>query len=374
MSYGNTYLIDSKACGQNNFQKEVLGYRPLLNPRETQAAIFVLKDYIETRLCRELNLMRVTCPLVVDADTGINDMLSPDGSQAPIHFSIANGDGTVPLQAQVVQAATKWKRTALKTFDMEPGEGLLTDMRALRKDDSMDHDHSVYVDQWDWEQTIRSQDRNLIFLRKTVEIIWKVLKGAEERVCSLFPQFHGFPYPGLPDKLAFVHAEELFERYPDLPPLQRESELLKENPAIFVFGLGWPLEDGAPHEHRAADYDDWSTETRSEGGRIMHGLNGDLVVWNPVTNCRHELMSGGIRVTKESLKKQLVLTGQENLLKMPYHQAVFNHELPLSIGGGIGQSRTHMLLLRKAHIGEVSLSVWSKKLRQDLLLRNVEIL
>jgi aspartate--ammonia ligase len=349
-------------------------YRSLLTPRETQQAIFEVKGYIETHLCRELNLMMVQVPLIVDAESGVNDMLDRDGSRTPITFHISNDHDKHPIDAQVVQAATKWKRTALKQFELAPGEGLCTDMRAVRKDYFLDHDHSVYVDQWDWEKVITADERNLAYLREIVKAIWRVLRGAEQHVQQLFPQLHTDRYPDLPEELVFMHAEDLLARYPDLPRKQRETLILQEYPAVFIIGIGWTLADGYPHEMRAADYDDWATETTSADGRPMHGLNGDILVWNPITKRRHELTSMGIRVDAATLRRQLELTGQLDWLELPYHRGIDTGELPLSIGGGIGQSRTQMLLLKKAHLGEVSVTVWPKILKEMCLARNIRVI
>src|SRR5271167_4983254 len=350
-------------------------YRPLLTPQETQKAIFAVKNYIEENLCKELNLMMVTVPLIVDVESGVNDLLDRDGSRTPIQFHISNDYGKHPIDAQVVQAATKWKRVALKQFGMQAGEGLCTDMRAVRKDYFLDHDHSCYVDQWDWERVLTPEQRNLDFLKEIVGKIWKVLKGAETHVLTLFPELNDARYPRLPEELTFLHAEEILDMYPDLHRKQRETAVLQKYPAIFIIGIGWTLKDGYPHEMRAADYDDWVTETRAEDGHhVRHGLNGDILVWNPVTHRRHELTSMGIRVNSESLKKQLELTGQLDFLKFPYHKAIVEHEIPLSIGGGIGQSRTLMLLLRKAHLGEVSVTVWPKVLKEMCEKKNIHVL
>ena len=349
-------------------------YNSLLSPKDTQKATYAAKDYIEANLCEQLNLIRVTVPLIVDVDSGVNDLLDRDGSRTPIQFHILNDHDKNPVDAQIVQAATKWKRLALKQFGMNIGEGLLTDMRAVRKDYFLDHDHSCYVDQWDWELAINHQQRNLQFLRDVVEKIWKVIKGAEEHVQRLFPQLKTDKYPDLPEKLTFIHAEEILEKYPDLPRKQRETEIARECPAVFIYGIGWVLEDGYPHEMRAADYDDWATETTSAAGKAVHGLNGDILVWNPVTKRRHELTSMGIRVNKETLKKQLEICGQLDFLKLPYHQAILNDDVPLSIGGGIGQSRTFMSLLKKAHIGEVSATVWPKVLKDMCAKKNIHVI
>ena len=349
-------------------------YRSLLDPRETQKAIFALKARIEQRLCKELNLMMVTVPLVVDAESGVNDYLDRDGARTPIPFHISNDRDLHPVDAQVVQAATKWKRMALREFGLRPEEGLCTDMRAVRKDYFLDHDHSVYVDQWDWELAITKEQRSLGFLTQVVEGIWRVLKDAEAFIQDRFPALKTSEYANLPEKLTFIHAEDLLDRYPDLPRKARETEILKELGAVFIYGIGWTLRDGHPHELRAPDYDDWVTETRSADGRPMHGLNGDILVWNPVTERRHELTSMGIRVTAESLRRQLEITGQLDFLRFPYHQAILNDQIPLSIGGGIGQSRVQMLLLRKAHLGEVTVSVWPAVLKEMCRRKNIHVL
>jgi aspartate--ammonia ligase len=349
-------------------------YHSILNPKDTQKAIFAVKNYIEENLCKELNLIMVQVPLIVDVESGVNDLLDRDGSRTPIQFHISNDYDKHPVNAQIVQAATKWKRLALKEFGMKPGEGLCTDMRAVRKDYFLDHDHSAYIDQWDWEKAITENERNLKYLTETVEKIWKVIKSAEKHVQELYPQLKADKYPDLPDKLTFLHAEDIFEKYPNLPRKQRETRILQEYQGIFIYGIGWPLKDGYPHEMRAADYDDWITETTSKEGRPMHGLNGDILVWNPVTKRRHELSSMGIRVNAETLKKQLEMSGQLDFLKYPYHQAVMKNEIPLSIGGGIGQSRTQMVILKKAHLGEVSVTVWPRILKDISRERNIFVL
>jgi len=349
-------------------------YRSLLDPKETQHAVTAVKRSIEDGLCRELNLFRVEVPLIVDLDSGVNDYLDRDGSRTPIEFPC--GLGITPrITAQVVQAATKWKRMALRQFDCKPGEGIVTDMRAVRKDYFLDHDHSCYVDQWDWEKVITADQRNLNVLKDTVRRIWKVIKGAETFVLREFPKLRDPRYPELPEELTFIHAEDLLAMYPDLPRKQRETKIVSErHSAVFIIGIGWVLKDGFPHEMRAADYDDWATPTVSDDGRPMHGLNGDILVWNPVTKRRHELTSMGVRVTKETLKQQLEISQQLDFLKLPYHQAILNDQIPLSIGGGIGQSRTAMLLLRKAHLGEVSVTVWPKALKDVCSRKNIFVL
>jgi aspartate--ammonia ligase len=349
-------------------------YHSALTPRETQEAIYLVKDYIEEQLCRELHLQMVQVPLIVDVESGVNDMLDRDGSRTPIQFHIANDHERHPIEAQVVQAATKWKRVALRQFGMEVGEGLCTDMRAVRKDYFLDHDHSVYVDQWDWERVISADQRDLEVLKDTVRAIWRVLRGAEAAAHERFPQLHDDRYPDLPEEIVFIHAEDLLARYPELPRKQRETKILQEIPAVFIIGIGWTLADGYPHEMRAADYDDWITPTVSADGRPMHGLNGDILVWNPVTKRRHELTSMGIRVNAETLRRQLELTGQLDWLELPYHRGIVDGTLPLSIGGGIGQSRTQMLLLKKAHLGEVTVSVWPKVLKDLCAERDIHVI
>jgi aspartate--ammonia ligase len=349
-------------------------YEPLLPPKERMQALFAVKRYIEENLAKELNLQMVQVPLIVDRESGVNDYLDRDGSRTPIEFHISNDHNKNPIDAQVVQAATKWKRVALKQFDCKVGEGINTDMKAVRKDYFLDHDHSAYVDQWDWERVITEKDRNLDYLKDTVTKIYKVLYGAGQEAQKMFPELSRSKYPAFPEEIKFLHAEEILEMYPDLPRKQRETAILQKYPAIFIIGIGWTLEDGYPHEMRAADYDDWVTETVKINGKQMHGLNGDILVWNPVTRRRHELTSMGIRVTKETLKQQLKMTGQEDFLNLPYHRAILNDEIPLSIGGGIGQSRTYMYLLRTAHLGEVSVTVWPKKLKDICAARNIHIL
>lgn len=349
-------------------------YESLLTPKDTQKAVFAVKNFIEENLCKELNLMMVTVPLIVEADSGVNDYLDRDGSRTPVQFHIRNDWNKHPVDAQVVQAATKWKRMALRRLGMSTGEGLCTDMRAVRKDYFLDHDHSAYVDQWDWEKVIEPAQRTLEFLKMTVNSIWNVLVNAERHAQDLFPQLKNPKYPNLPERLVFLHAEELLEMYPDLPRKQRETQILKECEAVFIIGIGWTLRDGYPHELRAADYDDWVTPTISIDGRPKHGLNGDILVWNPVTRRRHELSSMGIRVNAESLRTQLEITGQLDFLRYAYHDAIMRNDLPLSIGGGIGQSRTLMLLLRKAHLGEVSVTVWPKILKDLCAERNIHVL
>jgi aspartate--ammonia ligase len=348
-------------------------YNSILNKKDTQLAIYAVKDYIEKNLAKELNLMLVQVPLIVDKESGTNDNLDRDGSRTPVEFPCGLGLEK-RITAQVVQAATKWKRPALKQFGCNPGEGINTDMRAVRKDYFLDHDHSSYVDQWDWERVITEKDRNIAYLKDVVKKLWKVFTGAEDYVQQMFPKLKDPRYPNLPKELVFIHAEDLLDKFPDLPRKQRETKILQEYPAIFIIGIGSVLKDGYPHEMRAADYDDWITDTSKETGKPTHGLNGDILVWNHLTKRRHELSSMGIRVTKDTLVKQLEAANLMDYLKLPYHQAIMNDEIPLSIGGGIGQARTQMLLLRKAHLGEVTVTVWPKQLKEICAKKNIHVL
>ena len=348
-------------------------YHALLPPLKRMKALYMVKEYIEKGLSKALNLQMVQVPLIVSKDSGVNDYLDRDGSRTPIDFPAGLG---LPkrMEAQVVQAATKWKRMALAEFDCEVGQGILTDMRAVRKDYFLDHDHSSYVDQWDWEKRINKEDRNLDYLKETVNRIWDVIRGAGMMVKEEFPELNDARFPDFPEELKFFHAEEILDMYPDLPRKQRETKLLQEHAAVFIIGIGWVLKDGYPHEMRAADYDDWVTPTIEKDGQVMHGLNGDILVWNPVTKRRHELTSMGIRVTKDTLKAQLEITKQLDFLNMPYHQAILNDQIPLSIGGGIGQARTYMYLLRTAHLGEVTVSIWPDELKKICADKNIYVL
>ena len=349
------------------------GYESLLDVKRTQQAIYDVKEYIEKGLARELNLMLVQVPLIVDAKSGMNDMLDRDGSRTPVEFPCGLGLDT-PIQASIVQAATKWKRWALQQFKCDVHEGINTDMRAVRKDYFLDHDHSAYVDQWDWEQVITEEDRNLVYLTAVVKKIWKVFVGAEKMVMDKYPELQDPRFPSLPEELHFIHAEEILAKYPDLPRKERETKIIEEFGAVFIYGIGWVLDDGFPHEMRAADYDDWVTPTIEKDGKLMHGLNGDILVYNHVTKRRHELSSMGIRVTKDTLREQMKIAEREDELSQPYHQMILNDEIPLSIGGGIGQSRVQMLLLRKAHLGEVSTTVWPEQLHEVCEKHNIYVL
>ena len=348
-------------------------YQALLPPLKRMEALFMIKEYIEKGLAEALNLQMVQVPLIVSKDSGVNDYLDRDGSRTPVEFPAGLG---LPkrIEAQVVQAATKWKRMALAQFDCAVGQGINTDMKAIRKDYFLDHDHSSYVDQWDWEKRITAEDRNLDYLITTVKKIWKVIRDAGMMAKEKFPELNDKRYPDFPEELKFFHAEEILEMYPDLPRKQRETKLIQKYNAVFIIGIGSVLKDGYPHEMRAADYDDWITPSIVKNGEQMYGLNGDILVWNPVTKRRHELTSMGIRVTKETMKAQLKLSGQLDFLKLPYHQAILNDKIPLSIGGGIGQARTYMYLLRTAHLGEVTVSIWPDELKKICEEKNIHVL
>ena len=349
-------------------------YRSALSRKDTQKAIHLAKRFIMDNLNESLKLFQVEVPLIVDRNSGVNDYLDRDGSRTPVEFHIKNDYDKHPIDAQVVQAATKWKRVALKQFDCRPGEGINTDMRAVRKDYFLDHDHSAYVDQWDWEKAIMPEDRHLDFLTDTVKKIWSVIKETERFLWKEFPALATSDVPALPEELTFLHAEEVLAMFPNLPRKERETQVLQKYPAVFIYGIGATLEDGYPHEMRAPDYDDWITPTITKEGKLMHGLNGDILVWNPITKRRHELSSMGIRVNKETLVEQLTITGQLDFLELPYHKAIMNDELPLSIGGGIGQGRLIMLLLQKAHIGEVTVTVWPQILKNICAEKNIHVL
>ncbi|MCU0473040.1 MAG: aspartate--ammonia ligase [Bacteroidales bacterium] len=317
---------------------------------KTEEAIFFIKDTFGKRLSRTLNLVNVSAPIAVLDGTGINDDLN--GVEKPISFSIK---GIKDQNAVIVQSLAKWKRVRLKEFNFEAGRGLLTDMRAVRPDEVLSPIHSIYVDQWDWEKHILPGQRNLKFLKRTVESIYEELKATER---DLFEKYPEFP-PVLPEKIYFIHAEELLKEFPAFTPKQREAEIARIFGAVFIIGIGANLSNGEPHDGRAPDYDDWSTI--NEDGYI--GLNGDIILWNPVIERGFELSSMGIRVNEESMLRQLKIRGCSDRKKLLFHRMLLNNELPLSIGGGIGQSRVCMFLLKKSHIGEVQSSIWPESTR-----------
>jgi len=335
-------------------------YVPLLDLRQTERAIRVIKEFFQINLAEDLNLLRVSAPLFVLGGTGINDDLN--GIEKPISFAVkAIGDG----RAEIVQSLAKWKRMALADYGFKPGEGLYTDMNAIRPDETLDEIHSVYVDQWDWERVMREDERNLGFLHSIVERIYSVIRRTERHVSEKYPQIKPF----LPEKVTFVHSEDLERRWPELNPREREDRICREAGAVFITGIGAPLSGGKPHDGRAPDYDDWSSATPKG-----HGLNGDIFVWNPVLNRGFELSSMGIRVNPEALKRQLEATGFQERARLLFHRRLLAGELPQTIGGGIGQSRLCMLFLQKLHIGEVQCSVWPQGVRELLRQENVILL
>ena len=314
------------------------GYESILSVYDTQKAISLLKRLFEDRLGALLNLYRVSAPLFVEADSGLNDNLN--GYERPVTFDILRSDAT----AQVVQSLAKWKRLALKRYCFFPGKGLYTDMDAIRRDeDELDNLHSIYVDQWDWEKVILPENRNLDYLKLTVMDIVKAVCDTQDTMQSIYPQLQRLGK--FERKVSFVPAQELEDMYPDYTSKQRENAYLKEHKTAFIIGIGGALRSGKPHDGRAPDYDDWS-------------LNGDIMFWCDWLNCAVELSSMGIRVDPETLDKQLTIAHCDDRRELPYHKMLLNGELPLTIGGGIGQSRLSLLLLGKAHIGEVQASIW----------------
>jgi aspartate--ammonia ligase len=321
-------------------------YTPALDRIDTQRATLLAKRTFEDELMRRFQLIKVSSPIIVERGTGIQDDLA--GTQEPVSFEAQFGDDDF----EIVHSLAKWKRDRLARYGLEPGQGLLTDMHALRKDEEVDEIHSVYVDQWDWERVITDEQRSVAFLKETVREIYGALRHTEAQLADEFPALT----PRLTDEITFLHTEELAERYPSLDPMEREDRAVEEHGAIFVRGIGHALEaSGQRHDARAADYDDWSTLAGEDG---RPGLNGDIVVWDDVRGKALELSSMGIRVDAEALERQLKILGQEHYADQPFHRGVLDGTLPLSIGGGIGQSRVAMLLLHKAHIGEVQASVW----------------
>jgi aspartate--ammonia ligase len=337
------------------------GYSPNLDVNQTEKAIKLIKDFFEASLAAELRLTRVTAPLFVMSGMGINDDLN--GIEAPVSFPIADMQGQT---AEIVQSLAKWKRMMLADYGIQHGYGLYTDMNAIRPSESLDNLHSIYVDQWDWERVISPEERTISFLEEIVRNIYAVIKRTEFHLFDHYP----FIKPELPDEIMFIHSEDLQRKYPGLNPKQREEEIVRQYRAVFIIGIGAPLEDGKPHDGRAPDYDDWITET--SGG--MRGLNGDIIIWNSVLNCSYELSSMGIRVDRKALLEQLQIRGAMERKELLFHRRLMNNELPLSIGGGIGQSRLCMYFLRKAHIGEVQVGIWPTEMVEICRQNNIFLL
>lgn len=338
------------------------GYRDILGGEEnTEKAIKLVKDMFQANLSAQLSLLRVTAPMVVMAGTGINDELN--SVERPVTFPIK---GMADRPAEVVHSLAKWKRLKLGEMQVEPGRGIYTDMNALRPDEELDNLHSIYVDQWDWERVIRREDRTIAFLKKMVRRIYEAIKVTENRLYVEFSQIR----PQLPEEIHFVYAEELRAMYPELTPKEREDKVTREYGAVFLMGIGHPFADGTLHDGRAADYDDWSTP--NEDG--YPGLNGDLLIWNPILERAFELSSMGVRVDEESLLRQLDMRGQQDKKSLYYHKKLLSGELPYTIGGGIGQSRLCMLLLRKAHIGEIQSSIWPDEMRAECASAGIHLM
>ncbi len=327
-------------------------YQNLLGLQQTEMGIKQIKDFFQLSLSSELHLRRVTAPLFVLSGTGINDNLN--GVENPVSFTIKDMDGA---KAEIVHSLAKWKRLTLADYDIKQGFGIYTDMNAIRSDEVLDNLHSIYVDQWDWEMVMPEASRNLNYLKQVVRRIYGALLRTEYLVYEIFPEIK----PILPAEIKFIHAEELLKKYPDLSVKEREDKAAKEYGAIFIIGIGGVLSNGKPHDGRSPDYDDWTSET--ENG--YRGLNGDLIVWNPVLEQAMELSSMGIRVNQNILLEQLKISGQEARKDLYFHKRLLGGELPQSIGGGIGQSRLCMFYLRKGHIGEIQSSIWPDDMRQE---------
>ena len=336
-------------------------YTPILNLQQTELGITKIKDFFQANLSAELRLRRVTAPLFVLRGTGINDDLN--GTERAVNFPIMDmGD----VRAEVVHSLAKWKRLTLGDYGIENGYGIYTDMNAIRTHEELDNLHSLYVDQWDWEKTITREDRNVEYLKKTVKSIYKVIKECESLIYAEFPHIT----PTLPDEITFIHTEELLQEYPRLSPKEREAAVARRYGAVFLIGIGQQLSDGTRHDGRAPDYDDWTTPN-SDG---YLGLNGDIIFWDTVLETPVELSSMGIRVDKEALLRQLDICGCPERAQLSFHRALLNDELPLSIGGGIGQSRFSMFLLQKAHIGEVQASIWPEEQIAECARHNIHLL
>ena len=337
-------------------------YKPALNLYDTQRAIGTVKRLFADTLCATLNLYRVSAPLFLEASTGLNDDLN--GVERKVTFDIKDS-GT---EAQVVQSLAKWKRQALKDYGFRVGKGLYCDMNAIRRDEELDNLHSVYVDQWDWEKIITVEDRNETYLKNVVRCIVSAVCATEMNLHAMFPQLQELPLHT--PNVTFVTTQELEDKYPDLTPKERENAFVKENGTTFLMKIGAPLRSGKPHDGRAPDYDDYT----SEGLNGLPGLNGDLLLWDDVLQRSIELSSMGIRVDKEALQRQLKQEGEEKRLELYFHKRLMSDTLPLSIGGGIGQSRLCMFYLRKAHIGEIQASIWPEDMRQECKEHNIYLI
>lgn len=331
------------------------------NLLKREQAITFVKDTFSAHLRQTLNLIPISSPLIVLDGTGINDDLN--GIERPVSFPIKSLNEE---RAVVVHSLAKWKRVRLKELELEPEEGLITDMRALRPDEDYSPIHSIYVDQWDWEKTIHPKDRNLSYLKETVKKIYKALLQTEKAVEQQYPERKAI----LPDQIYFISAEELLEKYPDNTPKERENAITKAYGAVFIYGIGGELSNGFAHDGRAADYDDWSTEN-DEGYK---GLNGDILVWNPILNSAFELSSMGIRVDKTALIRQLEIRHCTERSQLSFHQMLLGDQLPESIGGGIGQSRVCMFMLKLSHIGEVQVSIWDANQKERLANEGISLL
>ena len=330
------------------------------NVENTEKAIKSVKDMFQDNLSAQLALLRVTAPMVILSGMGLNDDLN--GVERPVAFPIKDlGE----QMAEVVHSLAKWKRVKLAQMNVLPGRGIYTDMNALRPDEELDNIHSIYVDQWDWERVITREQRNLSYLKMTVRRIYEAIKVTENKLYVEFPQIE----PMLPEEVFFIHAEDLLQMYPDMTSKERENAIVKEHKAVFVIGIGGKLSNGEPHDSRAADYDDWTT-LNEEG---YHGLNGDLLLWNPVLESAFEISSMGIRVDEDALRRQLELRGETHKSELMYHKLLLEGKLPYTIGGGIGQSRLCMFLLRKAHIGEIQSSIWSDETRTKCLEAGIDL-
>ncbi|MFZ5351341.1 MAG: aspartate--ammonia ligase [Bacillota bacterium] len=332
-----------------------MGYKSAMGIRKTETAIKAIKDYFESELARKLNLTRVSAPLFVRRDSGLNDNLN--GVERPVTFDALSLLAPTPCMLEVVQSLAKWKRQALHKYGFKSGEGLYADMNAIRRDEVLDNLHSLYVDQWDWEKVIEKEERTVEVLKETVRSIYSAFKGTEKFVSSFFQDYDAI----LPEEISFITTQDLEDMYPLLSPKEREEEIAKAKGAVFIMQIGGTLKSGIKHDGRSPDYDDWL-------------LNGDIVFWYPVLGCALELSSMGIRVDEEALIRQLELSGHMDRAKLPFHQMLLTGELPYTMGGGIGQSRICMYFLRKAHIGEVQASVWPQDIYRECEALGIQLL